>query len=159
MSRTGEIVERVVGAMAADVSVAMDALLSAGWPLSRLYQTLIRDEDWDRSAQFRTLIYIRRGVEFSDDAPVFEAVQRVTIALDGPRVEVGTAAHWLVSPIPTPHPRTIRAANPPPGPTHCPHCGNEIDVDTCWCGEDGDHEAWEHGHAPVPMGCTCLMEQ
>ncbi len=35
----------------------------------------------------------------------------------------------------------------------CAGCGNEIDPETCWCGEpEGAHFA-EHGF--VPMGCDC----
>ena len=36
----------------------------------------------------------------------------------------------------------------------CDRCGNEIDEDTCWCG-DKHHGYGEGGHGFVPMGCTC----
>lgn len=42
-----------------------------------------------------------------------------------------------------------------PRPTHCRYCDQDISSESCWCGEDIDHDAWNHGHTPVPMGCTC----
>lgn len=44
------------------------------------------------------------------------------------------------------------------GPEHepahvCPGCGNEIDPETCWCGE-GDH-GYGDGGPFIPMGCEC----
>lgn len=37
----------------------------------------------------------------------------------------------------------------------CSECGNEIDPETCWCGDDVAAHHMESGHSPVPMGCTC----
>lgn len=36
--------------------------------------------------------------------------------------------------------------------TICQHCGWEVDLETCWCG-DGRSDHFEHNF--VPMGCTC----
>lgn len=37
----------------------------------------------------------------------------------------------------------------------CPGCGNEIDPDTCGCGDAIEgHSIWS-GHSPIPMGCDC----
>ena len=35
-------------------------------------------------------------------------------------------------------------------------CGERIDPETCWCGDDksGVHD----GHNFVPIGCRCMME-
>ena len=41
-------------------------------------------------------------------------------------------------------------------PEECPGCGQEIDPETCWCGDRMDaHFGWE-GHPAVPMGCDCM---
>lgn len=40
----------------------------------------------------------------------------------------------------------------------CEGCGNEIDPDTCWCGDSINHNAWNAGHSPVTMGCDCRRE-
>lgn len=45
-----------------------------------------------------------------------------------------------------------------PRPTRCSYCENDISDESCWCGDDLEHDAWNHGHTPVPMGCVCLME-
>lgn len=35
-------------------------------------------------------------------------------------------------------------------------CGNEIDVDLCWCGmPTKDHNPMYDGHEAVPVGCVC----
>ena len=39
--------------------------------------------------------------------------------------------------------------------TVCPHCGWEIDEETCWCGDGLDGHPYDLGHNFVPMGCTC----
>lgn len=36
----------------------------------------------------------------------------------------------------------------------CPYCNQEIDPDTCWCGDEIKHSPYA-GHSPVPMGCSC----
>lgn len=35
----------------------------------------------------------------------------------------------------------------------CEGCGEEVDLETCHCGDpmDGYHD----NHAPIPMGCVC----
>lgn len=40
-------------------------------------------------------------------------------------------------------------------PQICPGCKNEIDPETCHCGEDMKRHGYESGHNPVPVGCTC----
>lgn len=35
----------------------------------------------------------------------------------------------------------------------CQGCGQLIDPETCWCGEEITH--WPEGHLPRPMGCDC----
>lgn len=37
----------------------------------------------------------------------------------------------------------------------CPYCGNSVDVDVCWCGEEVKAHHEGSGHNPVYMGCTC----
>lgn len=38
----------------------------------------------------------------------------------------------------------------------CHGCGNQIDPDVCWCGDEiKEHNPYRAGHNPVPMGCTC----
>jgi hypothetical protein len=38
----------------------------------------------------------------------------------------------------------------------CPSCGNELDPDVCWCGDEIKmHNRYRCGHNPVPLGCTC----
>ena len=37
----------------------------------------------------------------------------------------------------------------------CPGCGNEIDSETCWCGDLIRNHTLDAGHVPVPMGCDC----
>lgn len=38
----------------------------------------------------------------------------------------------------------------------CSGCKQEIDPDTCHCGDlCVDHDPYNDGHAPVPMGCVC----
>ena len=37
----------------------------------------------------------------------------------------------------------------------CPRCKNEIDPDTCWCGDLMKVHGAYDGHLPVPMGCDC----
>ena len=39
-------------------------------------------------------------------------------------------------------------------PVLCEWCGEEIDEDTCMCGDPIDSR-WHEGHLPVPMGCKC----
>ena len=40
--------------------------------------------------------------------------------------------------------------------SQCAECGNEIDVDMCYCGIcHADHNAMEQGHNFVPVGCDC----
>lgn len=36
----------------------------------------------------------------------------------------------------------------------CPNCKEEIDPDTCWCGDYIKNHYYEN-HAAIPMGCTC----
>lgn len=36
----------------------------------------------------------------------------------------------------------------------CQGCGNEIDHETCWCGEAIKGQAHDN-HSVVPQGCTC----
>lgn len=45
----------------------------------------------------------------------------------------------------------------PPEP-QCMGCGNEIDPDTCGCGdsEKGHGTPMDVGHSFVPMGCDCM---
>ncbi len=38
------------------------------------------------------------------------------------------------------------------GDAICSHCGHEIDIKVCHC---GDYEAGHNDHSFVPMGCTC----
>lgn len=39
----------------------------------------------------------------------------------------------------------------------CKGCGEEVDVETCWCGDDLlAHGEWSN-HSPVVMGCRCYM--
>jgi hypothetical protein len=39
----------------------------------------------------------------------------------------------------------------------CPHCENEIEPDTCHCGESREnHRDLQDEHPFVPMGCDCL---
>lgn len=35
----------------------------------------------------------------------------------------------------------------------CAGCGQEIDPETCGCGDSIDH--YPDGHSPIPMGCEC----
>lgn len=42
-----------------------------------------------------------------------------------------------------------------PGHEICPHCGNEIDPETCWCGDDLRKHTYYDGHGGIPMGCGC----
>ena len=37
----------------------------------------------------------------------------------------------------------------------CPHCKNEIDVETCQCGDGRNGHPYDVGHNFVPAGCTC----
>lgn len=37
----------------------------------------------------------------------------------------------------------------------CCGCHNEIDPDTCYCGDPREGHSWGLGHGFVPMGCTC----
>lgn len=38
----------------------------------------------------------------------------------------------------------------------CADCHNEIDPQTCWCGDDmSDHRGMSHNHSFVAMGCKC----
>lgn len=37
----------------------------------------------------------------------------------------------------------------------CPGCGNEIDKETCWCGERIDF-VHPTDHIAVPLGCDCF---
>lgn len=37
----------------------------------------------------------------------------------------------------------------------CEACGNEIDPDLCWCGEEVEGHGWHNNHNAVPIGCTC----
>ena len=39
--------------------------------------------------------------------------------------------------------------------TTCPHCKNEIDLDSCWCGSGKNGHPYDLGHNFVPMGCDC----
>jgi hypothetical protein len=40
----------------------------------------------------------------------------------------------------------------------CKFCKEEIDEDTCYCGEDVmDHHAWS-GHMAVTLGCKCSYD-
>ena len=41
------------------------------------------------------------------------------------------------------------------GWTRCPHCKNEIDLDSCWCGRGKSGHPYDLGHSFVPMGCDC----
>lgn len=41
-------------------------------------------------------------------------------------------------------------------PTICPGCKNEIDPETCHCGETIGKHAYCDNHSPVPAGCTCF---
>ena len=44
---------------------------------------------------------------------------------------------------------------PSPEREVCRGCGEEIDPDVCWCGDEmGKHTGYE-GHSPVPLGCEC----
>lgn len=38
---------------------------------------------------------------------------------------------------------------------YCPHCGNLIDPDNCWCGDPIKFHGLGSGHAAVPYGCRC----
>jgi hypothetical protein len=40
----------------------------------------------------------------------------------------------------------------------CFHCQNEIDPDTCWCGEPHRDRYGDGSHAFVPMGCNCYRK-
>jgi len=37
----------------------------------------------------------------------------------------------------------------------CPGCKQEIDPDTCQCGEPIQENIGHDNHNPVPMGCEC----
>lgn len=39
--------------------------------------------------------------------------------------------------------------------SRCPECGEEIDPETCHCGEPMDENSHD-GHDPVPIGCVCF---
>jgi hypothetical protein len=39
----------------------------------------------------------------------------------------------------------------------CPRCKNEIDPETCWCGDWIKDHGTFCGHSPVPMGCHCFF--
>lgn len=41
----------------------------------------------------------------------------------------------------------------------CDGCGNEIDPDTCHCGQPIDGHGYAPGHGPIPMGCDCGRAQ
>ena len=39
----------------------------------------------------------------------------------------------------------------------CSHCGWEVDLECCWCGDGVKNHAYgDQGHSFVPMGCTCM---
>jgi hypothetical protein len=38
----------------------------------------------------------------------------------------------------------------------CPECKQEIDPDTCWCGDLYESHTVFDGHYFVPMGCDCF---
>ena len=40
-------------------------------------------------------------------------------------------------------------------PPLCPGCKQEVDPETCQCGEAADDHNQGAGHGPVPMGCVC----
>ena len=40
----------------------------------------------------------------------------------------------------------------------CPHCKQEIDPETCWCGDSIESHGAAIGHSAVPMGCNCGRE-
>lgn len=154
ISAAHEFVDQVRATFEAEVQVAYDALLQAGWPSTRIAQAIERIA----GGGLRCTLSLTRGIEVPDDLPVFVAEWRFTggvVAGSERRIQI--TGVWLVDPIPTPHASTIRAANPPPRPTRCTYCDNEISDESCWCGEGLDHDAWSSGHAPVPMGCTCSL--
>lgn len=37
----------------------------------------------------------------------------------------------------------------------CKHCGWEVDLETCQCGDGKDGHPYDVGHNFVPAGCTC----
>lgn len=37
----------------------------------------------------------------------------------------------------------------------CPHCKNEVDLETCQCGDGRNGHPYDVGHNFVPAGCTC----
>lgn len=37
----------------------------------------------------------------------------------------------------------------------CEGCKNEIDPETCGCGDPIKGHSWSSGHAAIPMGCDC----
>lgn len=37
----------------------------------------------------------------------------------------------------------------------CDFCGNEVDPELCWCGDNLEGHGQFDGHSPVPWGCTC----
>ena len=57
------------------------------------------------------------------------------------------------NPIPVPLEEMVAA------PTMCPDCGQEIDPETCYCGDPIGGRAYHDGHSPVPMGCACGYAQ
>lgn len=38
----------------------------------------------------------------------------------------------------------------------CSGCGQEIDPDTCWCGQPKGEHGYYDNHTFVPMGCDCF---
>jgi hypothetical protein len=43
--------------------------------------------------------------------------------------------------------------------TICPGCKNEIDPETCCCGDSIRDNIVHDNHYPVPVGCTCLYDE
>ncbi len=154
-------IDEIMRQFTAELDVCCDALLRAGWPPSRMLQVKTQHSD---GYGWTTTIALTRGIEFTADVEVFVAGLRCDIdgktRIDG-RPNIGVSGRWLVDPIPTPHPSTIRAVNPrprPPEPTWCKGCEREISDDTCHCGDYfDDHGGWD-SHAPVPMGCVCHLK-
>lgn len=37
----------------------------------------------------------------------------------------------------------------------CPYCKNEVDLETCCCGDGKNGHPYDVGHNFVPLGCMC----
>jgi len=66
----------------------------------------------------------------------------------------GSAVIGIQAPVALPVLRKEVLDRPKDEPTICPGCKQEIDPDTCWCGDLMKGHSYD-GHSPVPMGCDC----